>query len=76
MDRLQSYNLGSGATGITDLAEITKYVKDATVWKDINNKLEAVKAKIVSGEIDVVNAQIGEKFDPASCPNVNAKTTV
>lgn len=73
MERLQSYNMGSGATGITDLAEISKYVKDTAVWDEIKTKLEAVKNDIVSGKIDVVNAQIGEQFDPASCPNVNIK---
>ena len=72
-DRLQSYNLKSGATGITDLAEISKYVRDNAVWDEIKTKLEDVKNKIISGEIDVVNAQIGEAFDPASCPNVNVK---
>lgn len=73
MDRLQSYDLKSGATGITDLAEISKHVADADAWKEITDKLDAVKEKIMSGEIDVVNAQIGETFDPASCPNVNIK---
>lgn len=73
MERLQSYNLASGATGITDLAEMSKHVADETVWNEIKEKLETVKGQIESGEIDVVNAQIGEKFDPASCPNVNVK---
>lgn len=72
-DRLQSYNIASGATGITDLTEMSKYVKDTAVWEEVKGKAEAVKQKIISGEIKVVNAQLGETFDPASCPNVNLK---
>ncbi len=74
MDKLQSYSLSTGATGITDLAEISKHVKDETVWKDIVAKLEEVQAKIESGDIDIVNRQIGEEFNAADYKNVNVKT--
>lgn len=74
MDKLQSYNLASGATGITDLEEMGKHVADTEVWEEIKGKLEAVSARIQAGEIKVVNRQIGEEFDPAGCPNVVIKT--
>lgn len=74
MDKLQSYNLASGATGITDLAEMSKHVADSAVWDEIKGKLEAVSARIQAGETKVVNRQLGEEFDPASCPNVVMKT--
>ncbi|MEG1716639.1 MAG: BMP family ABC transporter substrate-binding protein [Lachnospiraceae bacterium] len=74
MEKEQSYNLASGATGITDLAEMSKHVADSKVWDGIKEKVMAVSSQIQSGEIKVVNKQIGEEFDPASCPNVTMKT--
>lgn len=74
MDKLQSYNLASGATGITALEEMEKHIADTAVWDEIKGKLETVSARIESGEIKVVNRQIGEEFDPAGCPNVVIKT--
>lgn len=74
MDKLQSYSLSTGATGITDLEEMSKHVKNEAVWNDIKAKLEEVKAKIESGEIDIINKQIGEDFNPADYKNVNVKT--
>lgn len=74
MDKEQSYNLASGATGITDLEEMSKHVKDSAVWKEIKGKTDEISKQIQDGKIDVVNKQIGEEFDPASCPNVKIKT--
>jgi basic membrane protein A len=73
MDNLQNYSLGSGACGITDLATISKFVKDQSLWDQIKAKVKAVSEKIANGSIKVVNAQIGEKFDSAGCPNVIIK---
>lgn len=74
MDKLQSYSLATGATGITDLEEISKHVKDETVWNDIKAKVEDVKSKIESGEIKIVNKQIGEEFNASDYKNVKVKT--
>lgn len=71
MERVQSYDLASGATGITDLATISQYVADETLWNEIIEKVHAVEEQIKSGEIDVTNAQAGETLDPATVPNVN-----
>jgi len=73
MPNLQTYDLASGATGITDLSEIGKVIQDQAKWEDIKGKLQAAAGEIVSGKIKVVNAQLGETFNPASCPNVNIK---
>lgn len=73
MDNLQSYSLSSGATGITDLAEISKHIASTDAakakWQDIQSQLSDIK-KQVGTSIKVVNAQAGEKFDPSTCPNV------
>lgn len=74
MPKEQSYNLASGATGITDLTEMSKHVADSAVWDEIKAKTDEASKKIQSGEIDVTNKQLGEDFDPASCPNVTIKT--
>ena len=73
MDNLQSYDLASGATGITDLSEIEKAVQDGAKWTEIKDKLAQASQAIENGEIQVVNAQLGETFDPATCPNVVIK---
>jgi basic membrane protein A len=73
MDNLQTYNLDSGATGITDLSEISKVIKDKAKWDEIIGKLKSVGQDIASGKIKIVNAQIGETFNPASCPNVRIR---
>ncbi len=70
LDNLQNYDLASGATGITDLSEISKVIQDETVWAEIVEKVDAAAEGIKDGSIDVVNAQIGEEFDPASTPRV------
>lgn len=76
MANLQSYSLSSGATGITDLATISKSIAttDAaqTKWTEIKKTIADIQSKIGT-EIKVVNAQAGEKFDPSTCPNVTIK---
>ena len=47
---------------------------DSALFDEIKAKVNAQADKIKSGEIDVVNAQIGEEFDPSTCPRVNVKT--
>lgn len=74
MDRLQTYNLASGATGITDLAEMGKHVKDTAVWEEIKGKVKKISDQITNGEIKVTNKQLNEEFDEAKCPNVVIKT--
>lgn len=74
MEREQSYNLASGATGITDLSEMSNYVADADVWNEIKARADHISKQIEEGKIVVVNKQLGEEFDPASCPHVTIKT--
>ncbi|MDR1618851.1 MAG: BMP family ABC transporter substrate-binding protein [Treponema sp.] len=73
MDKVQSYDLASGATGITDLTEMGKHVADAEKWAEIKARVAEASENIKSGKIRVVNAQAGESFDPASCPRVRIK---
>ncbi|MFO7161633.1 MAG: BMP family ABC transporter substrate-binding protein, partial [[Clostridium] cellulosi] len=68
--KVLTYDLGSGASGITDLSTIASKVTDKETWNKILDELNDVKAKISSGEIKVVNAQAGEKFDKSSLKNV------
>lgn len=74
MDRLQTYNLASGATGITDLEEMGKHIEDTNVWGEIKEKVQKVSEQISNGEIKVTNKQLNEEFDEAKCPNVVIKT--
>lgn len=73
MDHLQNYDLSSGATGITDLSEISKHVADTELFNEIKDSVKTAADKIKSGEIKIVNAQIGEAFNPANYPRVNIK---
>lgn len=75
MDRVQSYSLASGAASITDLSEISKHVQESgkAKWEEIKTELADIEKKIEDGTIQVTNAQSGEKFDPAKCPNVTIK---
>lgn len=75
MDNLLNFDLASGATGITDLSVIGEYVADTAVFDEIVEKLEGQADQIKSSAIKVVNAQNGEEFDPATCPNVTVKTS-
>jgi len=75
MERLQSYSLASGATSITDLAEISKYIQEdgREKWEEIKSQIADMEVQIGNGSIKVTNAQNGEELDPASCPNVTIK---
>ena len=75
MDRLQSYSLSSGATSITDLTEISKYIQESgsDKWEEIKTQIADLETKIGEGTIKVTNAQDGEELDPAACPNVTVK---
>lgn len=74
-ESLLNYTLNSGATGITDLSVISEKIKTdgQAAWAEIKGKVEAIRAKIESGEIKVTNAQSGEKFDPATLSNAKIK---
>lgn len=73
MKNLQTYNLASGATGITDLAVIEKHVADKALFDSIKAKVNDAKEKISSGAIVVSNAQEGEKLDTSKVANINFK---
>ncbi len=68
-----SYNLASGATGITDLSVIESKIKPEgkAKWDEIKTQLKAVADKIANGEIKVTNAQAGESFDKSALTNLN-----
>src|SRR5690606_37331540 len=67
-----SYDLGSKATGITDLATIEAAVKDSgkTKWAEIKAEMTDIATKIANGTIKVTNAQAGEAFDKSSLSHV------
>lgn len=73
MDNLQSYDLESGATGITDMSVIGGHVQDADLWNEILQKVNDVADQIKSGEIVVTNAQDGESLDTSAITHVNIK---
>lgn len=66
--KVLSYDLGSKATGITDLSVIESMVKESgkAKWEEIKAELENISEKIASGKIEVTNAQAGEVFDKAT----------
>lgn len=65
LEDVLSYSVASGGAGITDLQVISGYVTEdgQEVWNVIKSNLEAVKEKMVSGEIVVTNGQSGEKLN-------------
>lgn len=74
MDKLQTYSLSTGATGITDLAEMSTHVADPAVWDEIKANLKKVSDDIQSGAIKVVDKQMNEDFNTADYPHVTIKT--
>jgi len=68
-----TYDLASGATGITDLSTIGSKITDAgkEKWAEIKNELSTVASKIASGEIKVTNAQAGESFDKSKLTHLS-----
>jgi basic membrane protein A len=74
MDKTQFYNIASGGTGITDMSTLGRYVSDSALWEEIRLKILAVQDEITSGELKIINRQIGEEFDPAVvCPHITVK---
>jgi basic membrane protein A len=71
--KVLSYNLASGATGITDLSVIESKVQASgkAKWDEIKAQLKTISDKIANGEIKVTNAQAGEKFDKTKLTNLN-----
>lgn len=74
MDNVLNFNLSSGATGITDLSVIEKFIKDKELFNEIKKKTNEQAELIKSGKIKVINAQNGEDFDEKTCSNINVKT--
>ncbi|MCC8022595.1 MAG: BMP family ABC transporter substrate-binding protein [Clostridiales bacterium] len=60
-----SYDLGSGATGITDLTQLEAMVVEdgRETFEEIKAQMDEISAKISDGSIQVVNAQAGETLD-------------
>lgn len=77
VENTKSYALETGATGITDLSVISKSIAPTDAaqakWKEIQQALSDISAKIASGEIVVTDAQAGEQLDTAALANVNFK---
>lgn len=76
VERVQYYNLESGAVDLTDFATIEKSItsdEGKANWEEAKQEIATLKKQIIDGDIKVVNAQEGETFDPATCPNVNIK---
>lgn len=77
MDKIQVYDLASGATSITDLAAFSAALETTdeakAKWDEILAYVADLEAKIGDGTIKVTNKQNGDSFDEASCPNINFK---
>jgi nucleoside-binding protein len=69
--KVLSYDLASGATGITDLSVISSKIKSQEKWNEILAELDDISKKIGSGEIKVTNAQAGESFDKTRLTNLD-----
>lgn len=69
--KVLSYDLASGATGITDLSVISSKIKSQEKWNEILAELDDIRKKIGSGEIKVTNAQAGESFDKTRLTNLD-----
>lgn len=77
MDKIQVYDLASGATSITDLATFSAAIETTdeakAKWDEILAYIADLETKISDGTIKVTNKQNGDSFDEASCPNINFK---
>lgn len=71
--QMLSYDLASGATGITDLSVIESMItpEGMNKWDEIKGELEFVADAIASGEIYVTNAQAGEAFNKNNLKNMS-----
>ena len=74
-DNLITYDLDSGATGITSLTEIEAMVTTTgmTKWNEIKAYIDALAEDIGDGTIDVTDATLGEELVPANLTNVTLK---
>lgn len=77
MENFQSFSLKTGATSITDLAEVSKRILDTpeakSKWEEIKINIDSIEKGISNEEIKVINASMGEEFDPSKCKNVIIK---
>ncbi|MCD7736972.1 MAG: BMP family ABC transporter substrate-binding protein [Lachnospiraceae bacterium] len=77
MDLIQVYDLSSGATSITDMAEFSAAIEQTDeaqeTWQEILDYLDDLSAQIGDGTIVVTNMQNGDSFDESTCPNINFK---
>lgn len=66
------YSLGSGATGITDLATIEDAIAEGgqDKWAEIKAYVEDLASKIADGTITVTDAQAGESITSDDLSNV------
>ena len=75
VDNALTYDLNSGATGLTDLSTIEAAViatGDAK-WTEIKAYIDALAEDIANGTIDVTDAVVGEELVPANLTNVTLK---
>lgn len=77
VDSFKTFSLSTGATSITDLSEISKYIQDndeaKAKWDEIKAYIDSLEKKIVNEEIKVTNAAIGEVFNADTCKAVDVK---
>jgi len=75
VDNAVTYDLDSGATGMTDLSTIEAAVlaSGETKWAEIKTYIEALAADIANGTIDVTDAVAGEEVTQADLTNVTLK---
>lgn len=73
LDNLQTFGIQTGATDITDLTVIERYIVDKETWNTIKEKVLAKRQAIIDGTLEVIDAQAGDKFDAAAYPNVIVK---
>ena len=57
------------------MTEIEKHLAESgkAKWEEIKTEIAEVSSLIKNGTIKVTNAQNGEEFKPANCPNVTIK---
>lgn len=75
VDNSLFYNLKTGATGITTLAEIEKAViaSGETKWAEIKAYVDALALEIENGTITVTDAVAGEELTQSDLTNVTLK---
>lgn len=70
-----TYDLNSGATGITDLSTIEAAVLStgAAKWEEIKTYIEGLATGIANGTITVTDAVVGEEVSQSDLTNVTLK---